>query len=312
MDNDIISPKSTFYVHADKCSFQSQAIQTIAGFFGAKKNIQNKINKHDFGHKSKPAPKRLLSNFNVAKNDDYKHPYWTIEPLQNHSSSNKIVLYLHGGAYLWGISKRHWDFVKDISQSSNATLIIPDYPLAPESTSTKIYHYIDRLYSDLSKKYKTDNITIIGDSAGGGLTLGFSMYLRNRQIPQPKQIILLSPWLDVTMSNKDISTIDPKDKIMNTIGLQMAGDLYAGEANKLNYQISPIYGELSDLPSISLFIGTHDLLLADSRKLIDKLKTVNTTFNYYEYPKMFHDWMLIPSLKESKSALNQIVSLLKY
>lgn len=150
----------------------------------------------------------------------------------------------------------------------------------------------------------------MGDSSGGGLALGFAMQLSKENKPQPHQIILLFPWLDVTMSNKDILEIDKKDKILGIEPLQIAGKAFAGELDLKDYRVSPIYGDFSGLGKISVFVGTHDLFVADCRKLKSLAKTSNISMNYFEYPKMFHGWVLA-SMQESKVAKNQISSLIK-
>lgn len=149
----------------------------------------------------------------------------------------------------------------------------------------------------------------MGESAGGGLALGYAMSLRDEKKLQPNQLILLAPWLDVTMSNPDILEIDKNDKILGIKGLQMAGKSYAGQLETDNYKVSPIYGELSDLPKISIFVGTHDLFVADSRKLKNKAISLDIPMNFFEYPKMFHVWILANKLKEAKFAMDQIKSL---
>ena len=150
----------------------------------------------------------------------------------------------------------------------------------------------------------------MGESAGGGLALGFSMFLRNENKNQPSQLILLAPWLDVSMNNPDILAVDKKDKILGIKGLQMAGIGYAGQTKLDNYKVSPIYGGLADLPQISIFVGTHDLLLADARKLKENADKSGVSINYFEYPKMFHVWILLNKLKEAQVATSQIISLI--
>jgi len=150
----------------------------------------------------------------------------------------------------------------------------------------------------------------MGESAGGGLALGFTMLLRDENRPQPNQLIIMAPWLDVTMSNPEILEIDKKDKILGIKGLQLAGKSYAGENELSNYKVSPINGDLTNLTKISLFVGTHDLFLADSKKLRDHAHSLGVTMKYYEYPKMFHVWILVNKLKEAKEAVKQIVNLI--
>ena len=151
----------------------------------------------------------------------------------------------------------------------------------------------------------------MGDSAGAGLALALSQKLKTENIEQPSKIILLSPWLDVSMKNPDAELIEKNDIMLKIDSLKRAGKLYAGNSNTDNYLISPINGSIEDLPEISIFIGTHDILYPDCIKLKNKLKEQKVAFNFFEYPKMFHDWMLVTMLDESKNVLQQIATIIK-
>ena len=299
---------SLVYIHKEKASFKSRFFQKAASMLGAKNYIEKSIINNKYDQHAAPIPKRILKNYDVVKSTVQGRQIWTLRPKQHVSEA--VIVYLHGGAYYWNISKHNWSFAEALLQKTNATIILPDYPLAPDSTCAQVYDYMGELYQELRLKYKPENISLIGESAGAGLALGFTMFLRDQNITQPKQLILLAPWLDVTMSNPDILQIDKKDKILGIGGLQLAGKGYVGELSPSDFRISPINGDLSDLSQISVFVGTHDLFAADSRKLRDKAHSIGVNLKYYEYPKMFHVWILVNKLKEAKHAQKQIASLI--
>ncbi len=299
---------STNYIHSEKASFKSKFFQKAAAIFNVKNLIEKKIVRKKYSQNVAPMPKSLRSNFKTTVNTIKGRKFWILKPKQN--GSEKIILYLHGGAYYWNISKHNWAFAEGLLEKTNATFVIPDYPLAPHSTFEQAYEYLDELYEELISQHSPENITIMGESAGGGLALGFTMFLRNENRSQPNQLILMAPWLDVTMSNPEILKVDKKDKILGIKGLQLAGKGYAGENEMSNYKVSPINGDLTNLTEISLFVGTHDLFVADSRKLRDNAHSIGVTMKYYEYPKMFHVWILVNKLKEAKDARKQIISLI--
>jgi len=190
------------------------------------------------------------------------------------------------------------------------SVIAPDYPLAPTANVQVTYDFLAALYKQLTQDFSSGNLVIMGDSAGGGLALGFTQQLRNLALPLPNQLILLSPWLDITMVNPAISEIAQKDKILDVPALIKAGKAYAGALDPSDYRVSPIYGDLQDLPPISLFIGTHEILMPDARKLRGLMDTRGFRLNYYEYPHMFHDWITITRLPEARQAIDQVANLL--
>lgn len=305
-----ITDTSITYIHSEKASFTSKMIQNISSLFGVKKggDILKKVNQSASTEEPTPVPKSMYKKYDIMESTINNRKVWTIKPKVN--ASNKVILYLHGGVYVGTIKKYHWKFAKDLILKTNATIVVPDYPLAPSSNCENAIDLVGQVYQELLKKHSPENIDLMGDSSGGGLALGFAMHLSKENKPQPNQIILLFPWFDVTMSNEDILEIDKNDKLLGIEPLQIAGKAFAGELDLKDYRVSPIYGDLSGLGKISVFIGTHDLLVADCRKLKSIAETSNVSMNYYEYPKMFHGWVLLTSMKEGKVALEQISTLI--
>jgi acetyl esterase/lipase len=186
---------------------------------------------------------------------------------------------------------------------------LPDYPLAPSATYEEAFAMLNAIYSGLLSQINADDIILMGDSAGGGLAMALAEKRNKEGLPLPGQMILLCPWLDITMSNPGIKEIEKKDVTLRSKSLVMAGKAWAGTTETDYYLVSPINGSLDGLPPISIFIGTHDILMADCLKFKTMMDRKGIALHYYEYPGMFHDWMMLTSLKESKIALAQIVSL---
>lgn len=301
---------STTYIYNKPASFKSQFIQSAFGTFGIKKLVEQYMTSKSFSQKPASLPKSVEKIYDVTVTEKNGRKIWTLKP--KNKPSDKVVLYVHGGAYILNISKYQWKFVEDILAKTNATIIIPDYPLAPKANSKNTYIFIREIYQKLLQSgVLPQNISIMGDSAGGGFALGFAQELNIENEPQPAQIILLSPWLDITMSNPELNEVDKKDKMLGIKGLQLAGRAYAGTLDNKDFRVSPIYGNFQRLGKISVFIGTHDLFITDCRKLKELLDMENIPFNYFEYPKMFHGWMVVTGMKESKQAIRQITDLIK-
>lgn len=237
------------------------------------------------------------------------HNVFTLSPKDRDNNSQKHMLYLHGGAYVQSFSRPHWGFLSFLVNAGNCTITAPDYPLAPAHTYEKTYAMVSELYQELLKKINPDRLILMGDSAGGGLALGLAQLMKNEHIPQPSQIILLSPWLDLSLTNPGIRDIDPSDSFLGVEGLQLAGKAYAGGTHAGHYLLSPINGPLEGLARINLFMGSREIFVADARKLKSMADAKGVALNYYEYPGMFHTWMLL-NLPESRKAKKQILGLI--
>jgi len=110
--------------------------------------------------------------------------------------------------------------------------------------------------------------------------------------------------------NPDIRKLEKYDHILSKKGLREAGKNYAGNLDITDYRVSPNHGDFSGLSRITIFAGTNDLLLADARKCVHLLDKQTIVYNYFEYEKMMHDWVIITSLKEAQDAINKVSTII--
>lgn len=229
---------------------------------------------------------------------------------KNKKGSGRHILYLHGGAYVSSFLSFHWKFLSGLVKKTGCTITAPDYPLAPEYTYKESFSMTEALYRQLVSTVHPADLILMGDSSGGGFALALAQKMKNELVAQPAQIILLSPWLDITLSNPHIKDIQGFEPFLGIEGLRRAGKLYAGDTPPEHYLLSPINGPLDELGKITVFIGTKDILLADARKLRSLAMSMETEINYYEYEDMAHVWMFL-NFPESKKAQQQIINLVQ-
>lgn len=221
----------------------------------------------------------------------------------------KCVLYLHGGGYINQPSLFHWWFLDRLVQDTDTDFFVPIYPKAPEYSYKAAYTRLMTVYEDLlCKGYR--QIILMGDSAGGGMALGFSQMLRNEDLQQPEEIILISPWLDISLGHEDIRKYEKRDPMLNVDNLRKIGRLWAGGSHPGSYRLSPINGNLENLGRISIFIGTHEICFPDAAELSRILNEQGIGHNYFEYNRMNHNFPLYP-IKEGTSSRVQIAELIR-
>jgi acetyl esterase/lipase len=307
--NSVIPYTQNFiYIHSESESFQSKILKLGATILGMKDGLDKAMEKNKGRSEAQSPSDSLKKDFVFTQTKFKERSFWTISPKNN--KSEKVILYLHGGAYINNIIKFQWDMMEEIARKTNSKIVVPDYPLSPEYTYEDVYSFIESVYNDLLTQTKSENIIFLGDSAGGGLSLGLAQKLQKEKKTGPSQIILISPWLDVTMSDPEVQKIDPLDKLLSIKGLVWAGKVYAGKQSTQDPFISPIYGDTKGLGKISIFIGTHDVLLSDSMRLKKHLEMNKISFNYFEYPKMFHVWPVLIGMSEADTAIDQISNLI--
>ena len=122
----------------------------------------------------------LSGNIEAKPSEEKKTIIWLKKNLQKRKvfvltpkteKSNKVILYLHGGAYVGEIEQEHWLFFNEVIKDTNATIIVPDYPLAPQYNYEDAFNMVLPLYEKILEKVKQENLILMGDSAGAGMSL---------------------------------------------------------------------------------------------------------------------------------------------
>ena len=251
--------------------------------------------------------KNVFKDYIFNQKKFMKRDIFIISPKEK--KNNIVILYLHGGSYVGELEKYHWNFFKDIINDTGSTIIVPDYPLAPEHTYLEVFEIMEPLYNEIIKKLdKNTKFIIMGDSAGAGLAL--ALYQKSGELNQrlPNKIILISPWLVVRMENPEINKI--KDPILNKRLLKLSGQKYAGKNGMKSYLVNPIIGPVDKLKSVYILSGTMDLLNPDAKKFALKNKQ---NVNLIEYKDAIHNFPLMKHKKEvlySKEGYNKIVDII--
>jgi len=238
-----------------------------------------------------------------------RHQLFLIEQ-KNNNTPKHVIFYLHGGGYIFKATGHHWRFVNRFLRKLSCSIVFPDYPISPDYSQDEILKMVVKSYKKTVEKYGNKKIIIMGDSAGGGMSLALVQKLKKEKIAMPDQVIMLSPWLDISMSNPRIKPMAHLDPFLDLDTVKLAAETFAKNENLQKAELSPIYGSLEGLPKMSVFIGTHDVLYSDCVKLKELCDKKGIDLSYFEYPKMIHVWMLF-HFPESKMAMKEIFSLIK-
>jgi monoterpene epsilon-lactone hydrolase len=219
-------------------------------------------------------------------------------------NKERIVLYLHGGAYVAGSVNTHRALIARVARAAKCEAIGIDYRLAPEhpypaalDDSLFAYNYL------VEKGYKS--IFLAGDSAGGGLALATMLQLRDKGLQMPAGVSLISPWTDLAMTGESVKTKEHVDPLINPNILSAFAQKYIGDDIALNPLISPLYANLSNLSPVFIQVGGNELLLDDATRLAKKLKKAGCNVEMEVWDSMFHVWHYLGGLvPEAQTAIN--------
>lgn len=225
---------------------------------------------------------------------------------KNNSEKNKVIIYIHGGGYIKQASIFHLKFVDDVAKESNTNIYFPIYPLTPNHTYEESYDLMLKLYNNLLKENK--EVILMGDSAGGGLALGFTQYLNELKIKLPSKLILISPWIDIAMTNEKALEYEDIDPMLLVNGIKKLGELWIGNLDPKDYKVSPLFGKFKNLPETILFSGDKEMFYPDINLLYDKLRENDVKTQLIVGEDLGHIYPIYPI--DGKEAKEQIIKMI--
>lgn len=221
----------------------------------------------------------------------------------NRSVNERHLVYLHGGAYVLGSPESHAGWVQWLAMRANAVTTLVDYRLAPEDPYPAA---IDDCVAAVLALYETVNpadVTIGGDSAGGGATLATLCRLRDEGHPLPAGALLFSPWTDLTASGDSVQSRKDVDPMIDPEWLSPFADFYRGDTAAEHPGVSPLFADLRGLPPTLIQVGDHEVLLDDAVRLAARMEEAGVSVQLEVEPEMWHVYQALTMLPEARAAL---------
>ncbi|MGD9762057.1 MAG: alpha/beta hydrolase fold domain-containing protein [Candidatus Izemoplasmatales bacterium] len=215
--------------------------------------------------------------------------------------SKYALIQLHGGAYVSGYNDSYRKTAKKYLKSNkNLRIYSLCYSLAPKHPFPKALEEAIDLYNYLlDNGYKSQNIIIAGDSAGGGLTLALGLALKDKKIPLPKAMITMSAWTDFAAEGMSYEKNKLNDTFFGIGTSPLPKKDYAGDMDFRYPYISPKYGDYTDFSDLLMFVGGHELIESDTLDLAEKVENAIV----HDYDGMFHVFPLgFNKMASSRSA----------
>lgn len=209
------------------------------------------------------------------------------------------LYYVHGGGFVSPIDPFHVRYAVKLAQALDARIVMPDYPLTPTYTWRDSHAAIA---NDVAGWAAGGRVVLAGDSAGGGIALAVAQTLRDRGGPQPGQMLLLAPWVDLTTSTPETYELDDYDPWLFIGKMEAYAAWWAGDDDPGRPEASPVFGDLDGLPPTLLFCGTRDLLVPGCRLLVDRAAASNWDLTYLEAEGLLHVFPLLPIIPEAARA----------
>jgi monoterpene epsilon-lactone hydrolase len=223
------------------------------------------------------------------------------------STTETVVYYLHGGGYISGSAKSCRPITVTLARHLKTRVFGLDYRLAPEhrfpaglDDAMAGYRWL------LSNGIDSRSIAIVGDSAGGGMTLALTLRLRDSGEPLPGCLVCLSPWTDMTSASETLAVNGERDSMFVSEDIERFASVYLGDHSRRDSLASPLLADLRGLPPTLIQVGREEVLLDDSRNLHAKIVAAAGSSELHIYEDVPHGWHYgAPFVPETGQALRE-------
>ena len=219
------------------------------------------------------------------------------------AAADAAVLYLHGGSYVAGSPTTHANIGARLARAAGCEVWLLDYRLAPEHPFPAAHDDAVAAATSL-RRAGVARLAVAGDSAGGGIALAATTTLGDSPFTSPAALLLLSPWLDLTLSAGSVLDLLEDEVVLDPATIAHDARAYAGGRALTDPGVSPLFADLSRLPPTLVQVGGRDVLLADGRRLAEAATRHTDTVELQLWPAMWHVWHAgAPLLPEANAAI---------
>jgi acetyl esterase/lipase len=234
---------------------------------------------------------------------------WWVQP--SVAEHDGVLLYLHGGSYIAGSAKAYRGFASQLASRTRRPVFVLDYPLAPEATLPAAPDAVIAACEWLGAN-GSERIALVGDSAGGGLSL--VTLARLAHASRPSTVIagvVFSPMVDLTFTGASIKDAHIEDPLLTYEALRAAARMYLGGADPRDPLASPLFGNLSRLPPLLIQVGTDERLLDDARQYAERAAGAGSPVRLEVWEGMHHVFQVnVADLQTSGVALDRAAAFL--
>jgi epsilon-lactone hydrolase len=227
-----------------------------------------------------------------------------------HRAEQAVVLYLHGGGYVFGSPRTHRNLVSRISHVTGLPVLSLEYRLppaailpAPIEDALAAYRHL------LDEGHAPERIVVAGDSAGGHLALALALHAHQAGLPRPAGLVLLSPWTDFTMSGGSIQRNAARDPFIQPIALHRAARVALGGADPADWRSSPLFAPealVRELPPTLLQVGSTEILHDDATRTAHRIADAGIRTELQVYERQPHVVPLWTGTPAARTALREV------
>ena len=231
------------------------------------------------------------------------------EEIKPQQESTQLIFHIHGGAFFLGSMNTHRAFLTQVAARTQMQVLHLDYPLSPEAQYPEALDALFDVYSVLlDQGIQAKDIILSGDSCGANLALALALKIQKEQMPQVSGLVLMSPFLDLTLTSESLRYNQKHDALLSIEALETGIDYYVPRTvDRADPEVSPFFAELGGLPPIHIQVGSKEILLDDAQRFKQKAEQAGVDVEFKLYTGMWHNFqMFSPWFEEGKRALSDL------
>ena len=223
------------------------------------------------------------------------------------------ILYIHGGAYIAGVTNTYHNLAGRLARDLNAAVYLVRYPFAPESPYPGAVNRCIEAYEWLLTEGNTgENIVIAGDSAGGGLTLALLLAIRDRELPRPRCAVTFSPATSGHCNGPSVDANNLTDCMLSASMVRTVAGIYMQEEQRDEPYASPALGDYTGLPPLLITVSTEEVLYSDAEVVRERAEAAGVPVTWIARDGLFHVWpIMVPWLPEARQDADRVVAFIQ-
>lgn len=220
------------------------------------------------------------------------------------AADGKIILYLHGGAYMAGSGWTHARLTAMLAGHAGVEVCSPNYRLLQDAPFPAAFEDALQAWEALlAKGYAPSDIVLAGDSAGGGLALALLSHLLTDG-QRPAGLVAFSPWTDLALTAASLGDNKTSDPLLPVERIEEARDFYLKGADPRDARASPLYASYPDCPPVLIHVGSTEILQDDSYRIEALLREAGVQVTLRTYDQCPHVWHFFDAwLPEAREAI---------
>jgi acetyl esterase/lipase len=230
-----------------------------------------------------------------------------ITPRDLAAGDDTTLLYLHGGAYLFGSVDEYLDLVARVARAARVRAVALEYRLAPEHPFPAALEDAVAAYRALlASGVAPEKLVVAGDSAGGGLTASLLVALRDAGAALPARAVLIGPWVDMAARGGSLASNEPYDVFAPEMIVRWSREVLAG-ADPTDPRASPARADLRGLPPMLVQVGGVEMLHDQVVAFAAEARAAGVEVTLRVWDECIHDWPVYAALlAEGRRAIDEI------